>query len=249
MRSATAINSSSSEEISSTAAPRPHAARIWPYTAATAPTSRPRVGCAAEQKRQFRQRDLARQHRFLLDSAGQRRERHLRPRGAHVEARHQFARGAHEFLAPEEAVGGETLEPVQENIFGDAHLDHAADCVAVLRHHADAGGRDLLRGKMRRFQFAEKNAAARRRRHAREDGRQFALAVALDAGDDDDLARPDRQGELVQPGHALPVGDGQSIDLNRFARRRLLALSMAGRPPASRTRRSAPRPRSRLFRR
>ena len=63
---------------------------------------------------------------------------------------------------------------------------------------------------------AEIDLAVRRGHHAGEHGGELALSIAFDAGDADDLAAIDRQGEVVEPCDALIVLDRQAIDLQRF---------------------------------
>ncbi len=59
----------------------------------------------------------------------------------------------------------------------------------------------------------DEEPARGRLQHAGQHGRELALAVALDPGDADDLAAAERQGEIVEPRHALRIADGEAVDL------------------------------------
>ena len=60
--------------------------------------------------------------------------------------------------------------------------------------------------------------------HAGDGFQQFALAVAGDAGDADDLARTNREGDIGDPQHAARIDDGEVVDLEQRRAGSLLGL-------------------------
>jgi hypothetical protein len=70
--------------------------------------------------------------------------------------------------------------------------------VAVLRDVGDAGVADLGDGATREVVALERDASARRRPQPDDRLRELALTVPLDAGDAEDLARADLEGQPVQ---------------------------------------------------
>ena len=81
---------------------------------------------------------------------------------------------------------------------------HAADRMPVFRHDADAGGGERLRraaGQIASPPMKKRPSVAAIMPD--EHGDEFALAVALDAGDADDLAAVDDQREVVETRDAL----------------------------------------------
>jgi len=69
-----------------------------------------------------------------------------------------------------------------------------------------------------------------RRHHPCQHGGQFALAVALDAGDADDLAAIDAEREIIEPGDALMVLHREPADLEDFDPDRVRAPRVADMP-------------------
>ena len=169
-----------------------------------------------EQEHQTVRADLAAQNGLLLVAAGQAAEGHVGPGGAHVEAFHQFQGRAAQRGAVEQAEALETVEPVQRQVLGQAHAGDAAHSMAVFGHHADACGGKGLRCRPGHVLPAHEEAAVAGRRHTRQCGRQFRLAVAFDASHADDLAAVDDQREIGEPRRAFRVDHGQAVDLQRL---------------------------------
>jgi hypothetical protein len=84
--------------------------------------------------------------------------------------------------------------------------------MAVLGNDADAGGGERLRRAIRERLIVDAKTAFGRRRGTREHGDELALAVALDAGDADDLTAVDRKADVVEPAHAAGVAEPQPFD-------------------------------------
>ena len=146
MRSESESTSSSSSETSRTARPasRSSTSRRWTYS--IAPTSRPRVGCAA-MSTCGSSRDLARDDDLLLVAAGERLAARLRPAAADVElldqrrcALDQAARAA-----ASRARVRRPVEVVERDVLGERELEHEPAPLAVLRDVADARRRGCAR--------------------------------------------------------------------------------------------------------
>ena len=253
MRSATPSSSSSSHEISSTPTPRSQAARIWRRP----PRPRRRRGRASAARPAERPGPRCELARRAPPSAG------CRPRappngdvgagGAHVEALHHASAAPAQRAAVEQAEAAKALEPVEHQVLGQAHAGDAADRVPVFGHDADAGGGERLR---RGARSSSRRATKKRPSLAGvmpdSTAAELALAVALDAGDADDLAAVDDQREAfasrVTPCASRTVRPSTcSVIVGRA--RRLVSGAATRRPSSSSARRprrawrSAPAPR------
>src|SRR5438874_12410491 len=110
-------------------------------------------------------------------------------RGADVERLHALARVARDRRAVDEAEAiAIAREPVERQVGGERHRRHAALAMAIFGYDADACGRQGSGRQARHRRAADAKPALGGRAHSREHGDEVALAVALDAGDADDLA-------------------------------------------------------------
>ena len=134
MRSESESTSSSSSEMSRIARPssRSSTRRRWRYS--IAPTSRPRVGCAAIEDLRVAG-DLARCDELLLVAARERRRPSSRAASADVELLDQTARPLDEAAReePAPARSGRIAVVVQRDVLGERELEHEPAPVAVLR--------------------------------------------------------------------------------------------------------------------
>ena len=204
-RSANVSTSSSSVEISRTATPSAAAARSRAVMYSMAPTSRPRVGWAATSTRRFG-RQLAGQHDALLVAARQRPHRRLgraRPWISNA-CISSFARASIALRSsrPRLAHRGEVG---QHEVLGDGQVEHAPRVVAILGDDADAGGAERARLVGHAPLPADEHLTVHPTDQAGQDVGERPLAVALDAGEPDDLAAAHRDRQVVEQ-HAARRG-------------------------------------------
>ena len=144
MRSATLSNSSSSEDTSRIATPRVASGADVIVDRGHRADIEAAGRLRRDQTGQVGQRDLAREHCFLLVAAGQAREGRAGPARADVEPLHHRGRLALQRGALEKTETGELVETVEIDVLGEAHTGHASHRMAVFRNDADTGGRNLL---------------------------------------------------------------------------------------------------------
>ena len=114
---------------------------------------------------------------------------------------------------------------VQRDVLGERELEHEAAPLAVLGDVAHAGVEHLARGVVRDVLAVDLDSAAGRVPQAGERLDQLALAVAVDAGEPDDLPRPHLERDAAHRLEPAVVLDVQVLDAEqRLARlgRRLL---------------------------
>ena len=170
--------------------------------------------------------DLAREDDLLLVATGEPAGTRLRPAAADVELLHEPRR------ALDEAAREEPAEPrvrraavvVQRDVLGDRELEHEAAPLPVLRNVAEARVVVAERVDVREVVAFEAHGARRDRPQAAERVDQLGLAVAVDAGDADDLAGPHLERDVAHLLDPAVVERVQALDLEeRLAgRRRLL---------------------------
>ena len=111
------------------------------------------------------------------------------------------------------------VEALEHHVLLECEVEHEAVLVAVfgnvahvLAAVADGGVRDVL--------AAEGDRAGGRLIKARQAVDELGLSVAVDTGDADDLARADREGNIIHGVALLHVGvDAEVVDLQDLARR------------------------------
>ena len=192
MRSARSRTSSSSNETSSTAQPASRCSTRRRCTYSIAPTSRPRVGCAAISSCGFGL-DLARQHELLLVAARERPRGRLRAAAAHVveldpvgRARRPWHRGRASRSARSAARRSRAAR-----VFSASEKSSTRPWRwRSSRDVPDAGVGGLARRRARHVDAVQLDACPPcGDAHAGDRLDQLALAVAVDARDADDLAR------------------------------------------------------------
>ena len=199
MRSARARISSSSLEISSTAMPRSAAARRrWPMNS-IAPTSRPRHGWAATSTVGSAASSRASTTRCWLppdsDANGASGPAQSMPNSA-ISVGAPAAAGLRGRCGP-----GRAPRPSSSSARFSATLsaEHAAGVVAVLGDQPDAGRRPSPRpARSAPREPSTSTLPASSGEQAAEHVGELGLAVALDAGDADDLAGVDVERQVVE---------------------------------------------------
>ena len=207
------------------------------WTNSIAPTSRPRVGCAAISTARVAG-DLARERR---PSAG------CRPRAPPARVCGPPPRTSNSLISrrrrarpcgvgnsqPQLRDYGRLRVVVQRDVLGDRELEHEAAALAVLGDVADARRRAVARA------LAPVTSCAVDLDRARAVGAQagdrvdqLGLAVAVDACDADDLAGPDLEGDAAHLLDAAVVVDarGRSTCEQRLRRLRRRLVDRAGAP-------------------
>ena len=112
---------------------------------------------------------------------------------------------------------------MQRDVLGDRELEHEAAALAVLRDVPDAGVEHLARRRVRGRRPCPATLIVPSASGAEPGERvdQLGLAVAVDAGDADDLAGADVERDAAHLLEAPVVEDVQVVDLEqRVARRR-----------------------------
>ena len=181
--------SSSSSETSRIARPSSRSSTSRRCTNSIAPTSRPRVGCAAIST--FGSRvDLAREHDLLLVAAGERRRARLRAAAAHVELLQQPSCTRDEAAReePAELRVGLVAVVVQRDVLGERELEHEPAPLPVL---GDVPEPRVERARASAPVTSSPPTRDRARSALAQAGErvdQLGLAVAVDARDADDLA-------------------------------------------------------------
>ena len=173
------------------------------------PTSSPRVGCATTSSFELLGQ-LARDHDLLLVAAGQVPDRHVDAGRAHVEApRPARARVVGDRAAPRSTPRRErrAAVAVEHEVVGDRERRDQTVLAAVLGHVADAQLVDLARRQPADVGAVDRDAAADARAHPGDRLDQLALAVALHAGDAEDLAGAHGEVDAGHDRHAAVVGD------------------------------------------
>ena len=166
MRSESERISSSSSETRRIARPssRSVTSRRWRYS--IAPTSRPRVGCAAISDLRVAI-DLPRRHELLLVAARQAAGAREGPAAAHVELANQAsarARPSGRGRSSPSVESGGLRVVVQRDVLGDRELEHEPAALAVLGDVADPGVERRPRVGVR--EFAAGDASPSRSRSA-----------------------------------------------------------------------------------
>ena len=87
---------------------------------------------------------------------------------------------------------------LQDQIFRDGHIPDQALQIPVFRHVADAIFDEAVGVEHRHAAALDMDLAALRCDNAGDELRQLRLAVAVDAGDADDLAAVNLEGQIVQ---------------------------------------------------
>ena len=96
----------------------------------------------------------------------------------------------------------------------------------VLGHDAHPGGGDLGGRGTGQFLLPDEVLPLARGEETGQHQPQFALSVAFDAGDADDFAAPQGEGEIVEAERAGVVPHGQPIDLHHLLAERMLAVGL-----------------------
>ena len=242
IRSESESTSSSSSETSRTARPSSRSSTRRRWTNSIAPTSRPRVGCAAISTLGSRSISRATTTFCWLPPESAPAVR-LRAAAADVELLDQPPRPLDQPLReePPEARVGRLAVVVERDVLGDREVEHEAAPLAVLRDVAEAGVEVLARAR----RCVTSSPAERRRARssalpqAGDRVDELGLAVAVDAGDPDDLAGAHVERDAAHLLEPAVVANVQVLDLEqRLAgrRRRLVDLRAAprGRPSAGR---------------
>ena len=247
MRSESEKISSSSSETSRTARPssRSVTMRRWRYS--IAPTSRPRVGCAAI--RTFGSREISRATTTFCwlppESPPAACER---PAAADVELADQAGGAREEPLGEEPApLRRRRLRVVvQRDVLGDRELEHEAAPLTVLRDVPDARIEHLARTRVAQLAPRDLDRAALGPHQAGDRVDQLRLAVAVDAGEPDDLARPDLERDPAHLLDAAVVADVEILDGEQDVPGLRRRPSRPGAAPRGRPSRARATPRSRL---
>ena len=181
--------SSSSSETRKIARPASRCSSSRPCTNSIAPTSRPRVGCAAIST--FGSPSISRARTTFCwlppESVGGRRRRRA---AAHVEFLQQLARTrGHRAQVQEPALRVRRLSiRVQREVLGQGERQHEAAQMAVLRNVTDAGVERLFRLRVREVMSVDHDPARFHVAQAGDCVDQLALAVRVDACEPEDLA-------------------------------------------------------------
>ena len=167
--------------------------------------------------------DLARQHDLLLIAAGEVGGLEQRRRRPDVEGLHLPLRVGDDRPAIEQhalAVHRLLME-AEHRAFARLERHDEADAMAVLRHVADAdealGARIALH--MRQRLAVDEDFAGAWRAHAGERLEELRLAVAGDAGDAEDFALPQDEGDVVDAHDAAVVAHHEIARLEHDSRR------------------------------
>jgi len=158
-------------------------------------------------------RQLACEHGPLHVAARQRADRRIRPAGLHAERLDAGPRRGHHPRGAQPARPGERgdVELAQRQVLGDRHRGHAGVAQRLLRQAADTVPRDLAASAA--IALAADPDRARGRLALPQQGLdQFALSVARDPGDAEDLAGAHRQRRLAHHAPTGVVGHGQPLD-------------------------------------
>ena len=218
--------SSSSSETSRIARPSSRSATRRRCRYSIAPTSRPRVGCAAI--RTFGSRAISRATTTFCwlppESPPAARER---PAAADVELADEPAGALDEPRGKEPApLRVRRLRVVvQRDVLGDRELEHEPAPLAVLRDVPDARVEHLARARVAQLTAGDLIAPALGLHQAGDRVDQLRLAVAVDAGDADDLAGSDLERDAAHLLDAALVADVEILDGEQHVsrlRRRLL---------------------------
>ena len=193
IRSASATTSSSSVDTITTAVPVSRSSTIRLWMNSIEPTSTPRVGCEAISS--FRVADeLAGQHDLLLVAAGQRADRRSRSTGCGCRTPRSGLRRCSSIASrsQREAAGERRLVGRGRGPGSRATRERADEAVvrAVLGDVADAGVEALARAVLGDVLAVERDLAGVGLDQPEQRLGQLGLAVALDAGDAEDLAGP-----------------------------------------------------------
>ena len=127
-------------------------------------------------------------------------------------------------------MASDTLGIGDEHVLGDAEIEHASAVVAVFGNDGDVGprhGAGLTRDHSRTVDL---DVAAGQWAQARQDVAERALAVALDAGNADDLAGVHLEIEPIEQHPAITAGHRRILD----PQHRLVTGLSGGRPSATR---------------
>ena len=149
--------------------------------------------------------DLAREDDLLLVAAGEAASERLRAAAAHVELLEQLARLLRQALReePAEARGGRMVVVVQGDVLRQREVEHEPAPLPVLRDVAEPGVEAVAAALVGDVLVADQDPALRspcRRPAMRVD--QLGLAVAVDAGDADDLAAAHLERDVFGPSRA-----------------------------------------------
>ena len=216
MRSASESTSSSSSDTSSTPRPSSRSSMRRRWTNSIAPTSRPRVGCAAMSTRRIAI-DLAGEDHLLLVAARERAGVCLRPAAANVELLDEPPRALDQLLRDRAIRIGRSA----------ACRSRAVRCSRRSRSRAGARGAGGPRGCGRRPcrsalrvlrvtsipAMSTRAASSLRKPGDRVD--QLGLSVAVDAGDADDLAAAHLERNASHLRDTAVVADVQILDVEQ----------------------------------
>ncbi len=161
--------------------------------------------------------DLACGDDLLLVPARQRSGRRERAAPSHVELLDQRLRALDEPLGEEPAPlrVGRLVVVVQRDVLGERELEDEAAALAVLGNVAQPRVEHLARRRVVELAAADAHDAARRAGQAGERFDQLGLAVAVDAGDADDLAGANLERHAAHFLDAAVVGHPQVLDLQQ----------------------------------
>ena len=198
MRSESERTSSSSSETSRTARPSSRSSTSRRCTNSIAPTSSPRVGCAAIRTLGSRSISRARID-LLLVAAGERARRAsagLPPRTSNSCDQPSRALDEHGSGRASRSASRRLAVVVQRDVLGEREVEHEAAALAVLRDVAEPG-LEVISARSRCVTSSPPTTTrpASGRAQAGERLDQLGLAVAVDAGDADDLAARARRSE------------------------------------------------------
>ncbi len=158
--------------------------------------------------------DLPRQDRLLQIAAGEQLDLRGRAGRGDVEERDQALGEVADGLADQEGTTRQRCVPIpfQGQVIADCQVWHQSDPQPIPRHVADADSDDAVRRLIRHVLPAHLHVAGHRRAQPRDDLRQLPLPVAGHAGDAQNLALADLEGDTLQSRQAFVIQRLQSLN-------------------------------------